>query len=300
MSLHVFGATFGLNTYELIYQLAAKQDAWIRCHSGDPAEANAALLSLKERPDLVLDLSTVATLRLLGLEWIFSAKVHRFSMTQGTWEELRKTLVDPAVSSGRKATLNYQAGGYSMTEESASAAEARQIEDAAFLAGLRENIEVLPAEALASQSHEMRSTLTDYLGEYGAESAAAAAGTGHILWTDDSQSAAVAQSLLGGRRVWTQIFLLSLVEAGILTRDDYSSAVAKLIGMMYTGVVFDALCVLKAAKMAEFRPGYFPLAQMVETFSSRAAPAENLIKIFLQFFVLMQQEPLLFHKKSVM
>lgn len=76
-------------------------------------------------------------------------------------------------------------------------------------------------------------------------------------------------------------------------------AVAKLIGMNYTGTFFDSHCVLEAARLAQYRPGRFPLVQMTETFAATTAPAEGLIKIFLEFFVLMQQEPLLPHNRSL-
>lgn len=299
MSLHVYGSAFGKNSYESIQHLAVTPETSVRCFNGDPVEANAALLFLKERPDLLIDLSVFATLRLLGLEWIFSAKVHRFCITQGTWEELRSTLIDDIVSTGRRGTMIYRADGYSFEEETASASDLRREEDEAFLSSIQANVTVVPAEQLATQTHELRDTLVKYLGEYGAEAAAVASGTGCLLWTDDSQVAAAAQSLLGARRVWTQIVLISFVEAGVMTREDYATSVAKLIGMKYSGVFFDSRCVLESARLAEYRPSRFPLVQMAETFATTTAPPEGLIKTFLEFFVLMQQEPLLFHKRSL-
>ena len=222
-------------------------------------------------------------MRLLGLEWIFSTKVHRFFMTQGTWEELRSTLIDDMVSSGRKATTTYQAGGYSFDEETPAGAALRRAEDEAFLTSLQANIVIVPAEQLASQTHELRDTLIQYLGEHGAEAAAVAAGTGRFVWTDDSQVAAAAQSLLRARRVWTQIVLMSFVEAGSDDARRLFDRCREALGMKYTGIFFDSRCVLESARLAEYRPGRFPLAQMAETFATSTAPAEGLIKTFLSF-----------------
>ena len=299
MSFHLYGASLGKNAYESLQHLAVSSEATIKCFSGNPQEAETALSFLRERPGLLVDLSTVATIRLLGLEWIFSNKVHRFCMTQGTWEELRSTLIDDVVSAGPKATITYQADGYVMEEEDQSSVAQRRAEDQAFLDSLKSNIEIVPAKQLAELEHEMRDTLIKYLGQYGAETVAVSSGTDLIVWTDDAHQAEAAQALLGTKRVWTQMVLLSYVEAGVMQRDDYTRAIAKLIGMKYTSTFFDSKCMLECIRLAEYRTSRFPLRQMVEVFSTSVAPAEGLIRIFLECFVLMQQEPVLFQKRAL-
>jgi hypothetical protein len=141
--------------------------------------------------------------------------------------------------------------------------------------------------------------LVNYLGQYGAETTVLARSPQMIMWTDDSILAQLAASTFGTRRTWTQLVLLSLVEAGLLASDDYNKAVAKLIGMGFTSTFFDANCMIEGARIAQFRASWFPLKQMAEAFQKTNAPAQGLVRQFLQFFVLLQQEPLLHPQKSL-
>lgn len=295
-TLHLYGAALSRNSYESIHDLAVSNEMPIKCASGDPLETNLALAMLEERPGLLLDLTAIATIRLLGLEWIFGTKTHRFSMTQGTWEELRNTLITPNISPGRSATITYEAGGYAMNETDKAAEEVRREENSAFLDSLQSNVEIIPATALAALGAETRKALIGYLGQYGAETVAVAPGSNLVIWSDDLMEGATAQQLLGGKRVWTQVVLISLVDAGVLPKDEYTNAAAKLIGMGYTSTFFDAGCVMESARLAEYRAGRFPLKQMIEVFSTNQTP-QIIVKIFFEFFIMLQRQPLLYQQK---
>jgi hypothetical protein len=83
------------------------------------------------------------------------------------------------------------------------------------------------------------------------------------------------------------MILLSLTEAGILQPDEYTKAVAKMIGMGFTTVFFDAKCVLESAKLAEYRTSS-PLKQMLEVFQNATSTPPVLVRQFLEFFVMLQ------------
>ena len=296
-TLHLYGANLSRNAYESIHDLAVTDGIPIKCTSGDPQEAGLALSILQERPGILLDLTAIATIRLLGLDWLFGTTPHRFFMTQGTWEELRETLLDDKVSPGPSGTITYEAGGFALQETDKAAHEVSRKENQAFLDNLQSHVEIIPATALAERSAEERTALVGYLGTYGAETVAVAPASNLAIWSDDLMQAEAAKHLLGGKRVWTQVVLISLTDAGVLSKEDYYRATAKLIGMGYTSTFFDATCVFECARLAEYRPGRFPLKQMIDVFATTASPAPGLVKILLEFFVLLQQQPLLFHTK---
>jgi hypothetical protein len=84
----------------------------VKCFEGTPGLPDASLLFLRERPLLLVDLTAIATMRLLGLDWIFTAKAYRFAVTQTTWEELNDTLLDDKVGTGRRANMRFEGGQY--------------------------------------------------------------------------------------------------------------------------------------------------------------------------------------------
>ncbi len=259
----------------------------------------SSLLLLRERPLLLIDLTAIATIQILRLEWLFTTKLFRFAVTQGTWEELHDTLLDDDHRSGKRAIMRYENDQYLWEEQNADALEQIRLENEAFLESFKENVDVLPAIELAAVAPEERDQIKACFGAYGAETMAVAGKEQTVLWTDDSTLGILAASTFGARRTWTQIVLLAFVEAGVLSRDDYNKAVARLIGCNFRLTFFDAACMLEACRLSEFRGARFPLKQMVEVFREVVMPNGMLIRLFLEFFVALQQEPLLFQKKSL-
>ena len=120
------------------------------------------------------------------------------------------------------------------------------------------------------------------------------------MWCDDALESQLAATIFGARSAWTQMILVSLTEAGLLPETEYRKIIAKLIGMGFTSVYFDARCILESVKLAEYRVGRFPLKQMLDVFQQANATANDLLRQFLGLFVLLQQEPLLIQQKSLL
>jgi hypothetical protein len=85
----------------------------------------------------------------------------------------------------------------------------------------------------------------------------------------------------------------------VLTQEEYSSAVAKLIGFGYTATFFDARVMLECARIADFRTSRFPLKQLIEIFQQVNVPGNGLVGQFLGFFVLLYQEQALDQYKGL-
>lgn len=297
--LHMYGASFGHNAYQTIMHIAQTPGLPVKCFEGTLGEPDASLLLLRERPLLLIDLTSIATVRILRLEWLFATKLFRFAVTQGTWEALHDTLLDKLEPSGNRSSLSYEDSRYVRTDFDAEAAEQLKLENAAFLESFRQNVEVLPAIELAAVSRDERDQMKECFGVYGAETMAVSGAGQTVLWCDDSILGMLAVSRFGARRTWTQIVLLSFVEAGVLSRDDYNKAVARLIGCDYKLTFFDPPCMLEACRLSDFGAARFPLKQMIDAFREIAMPPAGLTRLFIEFFVELQREPLLFHKKSL-
>jgi hypothetical protein len=298
-SLHLYGASFGHNAYEALMHVAQTPGLPVKCFEGASDEADASLRLLRERPLLLIDLTAIATIQILRLEWLFTTKLFQFAVTQGTWEELHDTLLDDDHKSGKRATMRYENDGVVVEEQDADEREQLRLENEAFLESFKQNVELLPAIELAAVEPEEREQMKTCFGVYGAETMAVAGKDQMVLWVDDSTLGILAASTFGARRTWTQIVLLSFVEADVLSRDDYNKAVARLIGCNYKLTFFDSACMLEACRLSEFGAARFPLKQMIEVFREIVMPNGILIRLFLEFFVALQREPLLFQKKSL-
>jgi tetratricopeptide (TPR) repeat protein len=297
--LHMYGASFGRNAYEALMHVARSPGLPVKCFEGAPDQADASLRLLRERPLLLIDLATIATIQILRLEWLFTTKLFRFAITQGTWEELKDTLLGDRHGSGKRAAVRYENGGYIWEEHEADEVEQLRLENEAFLESFKQSVDVLAAVELAAVDPLERDQLKECFGTYGAEAMAVGGKDQTVLWTDDSTEGILASSTFGARRTWTQIVLLSFVEAGALSREDYNKAVARLIGCGFKLTFFDAACVLEACRLSEFRVTRFPLKQFVDVFREVVMPNGLLIRLFLEFFVALQREPLLFPMKSL-
>jgi DNA-binding PadR family transcriptional regulator/tetratricopeptide (TPR) repeat protein len=299
ISLHMYGASFGHTAYEAIMHVAQTPGLAVKCFEGNLGEPDASLFLLRERPLVLMDLTAIATIRILRLEWLFTTKLFRFAVTQGTWEALHDTLLDDHNRSGKRASARYENSQYIWQEQDAEAVEQERLENEAFLESFKQNVQVVPAIELAAVPPDERDQMKDCFGGYGAETMAVSTQEQTVLWCDDSTLGILATSRFGARRTWTQIVLLSFVEAGVLSRDDYNKAVARLIGCNYKLTFFDPACMLEACRLSDFGVARFPLRQMIETFREIAMPNGMLTRLFLEFFVALQREPLLFQKKSL-
>ena len=61
----------------------------VKCFEGNLGEPDASLFLLRERPLVLIDLTAIATIRILRLEWLFTTRLFRFAVTQGTGKSPR-------------------------------------------------------------------------------------------------------------------------------------------------------------------------------------------------------------------
>jgi hypothetical protein len=90
--VHLYAQRFGINAYEGVMHLEETESVSIKCSHPDPAAFAAGVSNLETAKSIVLDLSAVATIRLLGIGDLLSS--HEFVLSQDSVLELRETLVD--------------------------------------------------------------------------------------------------------------------------------------------------------------------------------------------------------------
>jgi tetratricopeptide (TPR) repeat protein len=283
ISLHLFGTRFGQNAYAALSGLAHDQTQQLKCSLGIPGEHAQALQSLQTAKALVVDITALATLRILGLTKVLSSTKYKFIVSQHTRITLHEMLSRSRVLSAPGATLSYEEGGPHMYSRTAEEEELRYRDETEFVRFVESRTEYRSGVALAALQPQRRELLEKAFGQYGAESIVIAADPDHVLWTDDLIQAQLSAAEFGTRRVWTQVVLGSFAEAGLISPDEYAQASARLIGMEFIATSFDASTVLAGFRLAGWSPQQRPATQFVKIFAGPIAGLQQMFAIFVSF-----------------
>ena len=289
--LHLFGDRFGKNAYLALAYLAQQEDQPIKCCFGTPEERRQSIFALQTCNVVVLDISAVATIRMIGCEDVlFEAKRFRFQMSEGTFNELQETLIDDLFFGSTSGTIGYHDGVSSFTEETAEQKAARRLTDQQFLDRLKAVVEIVPVMELAALEPAKREPLEEVCGSYGAETMLLASRPDNVLWTDDLIQAEFAKTEFGVNRAWTEIIAEQTMLAGQITDAERQRIVASLVGMNYTATYFESGIMLKAVEMSDATPWRFPFKQIVEVFQKPTGNLQALLGIFLDFLIKLYRE----------
>jgi hypothetical protein len=251
-SLHWYGDCFGKNAYVALMSLAQEEGHHIKCCIGTVEEREQALRALQTAKVVVVDLTALAMLRLLQLEKILSSTKFHFIVSERTWVTLEEMLSNARMFCAPGGILEFRAGKHFMHQESREEKEQRNQKDEEFIRFLEKTIEVRSDVRLAALEPEKRESLRRFFGPYGAESVLLASDPEYVLWTDDLIQAQMSAQEFGVRRVWTQLVLGVLTDAGLLPPSDYSEATANLIGMECQGTHFDSSSMLAAVRLSQW------------------------------------------------
>jgi tetratricopeptide (TPR) repeat protein len=290
VSLHMFGARFGENAYVALASLAQEDGQFVKVTFGTPEERTQATFALQAAANVVVDITAVATLRLIGLEILLKSRRFHFQMSEGTFGELQETLVGDLFSSSTSATINHRAGVPAVVEDTADQKAERRARDDEFLKSLKAAVEIVPVLELSDVEPSKREPLEKAFGQYGAESIILAAKSDSILWTDDLIQAEMAKNEFGAKRAWTELIVEQSVMADGLTIEERQQAVAALIGMEYSVTSFDSSTVLKAIEMSDAKSWRTPLKQFVNVFRKPHTNSQGMLGIFVDFTTKLYRE----------
>jgi tetratricopeptide (TPR) repeat protein len=292
VSLHTYGERFGGNAYDAMLDLTTT-DLQIRCADAKPSAFRHALDILPSKSTVVVELSALATIRLLGIEKeVLGTEGIRFAISQATSEALEQLRMDSW--KGPSGTMFFEGGQHYFIRRTEEEAEKYRIETQEWLEWIKRSVSVLPASLVAELPPERREELDSMFGRYGLEAISLAQSPGHILWTDDLVVGVIATHEFGVERIWTQALIEHLVSLGALTRAAADVASAKLIGFNFVATHFNARIVITAFETAQWRFDSFPAKQMIAAFRQACSNGLGIsLRIFAEFALLAYSEPLL-------
>lgn len=282
MSLHLYGAHVGKNAYAALINIASTDKLAVKCAVGTSDEYQRASTSLANATLIVLDLSAIATLRLLGLTHALSSSVYSFGMSESTWLELTETLGPGVTEVLDGGILAFEDGEYRMYQESADEKTRRLARDAEFIRELESTVQRLPPTQLAAWPPEDRKTVIDFVGLYGAEAIALSTQQNAVLWTDDVIQSHLGAGMFGLSGAWTQCVLARLADSGGISRQEYVEATAKLVGFEYAGTYLDSEVLIECARQSQYDPEAAPLKQAIEVIASPQANPQVRFGMFRQ------------------
>lgn len=197
-----------------------------------------AMSSLGTKSTIVLDLVSLATLRLLGItRQVLTSGATRFVVTPAMIMELQHFRGQSRFATAH-GTMHFDDGQHFMTATTQEQLDNRKALFEEWMQCVEKNVTVLPVPELAAFDTDRRETLEKLLGREGLESAILSLRPGSILWTDDLAVAEIAKSELGTERVWTQAAIESLVNRGLIDRSTADECHAKLLGFGFQSTHF--------------------------------------------------------------
>jgi tetratricopeptide (TPR) repeat protein len=291
--LHVFGQWHNTNAYEALISLASVEDQPVRCTFGTDEEKTDALTLLKNAKCLALDLSAVATLRLLGLEYILKTTHFQYEMSEHTWLQLKEKLRDKKDDTKSSLSIGFEDGRRVTYEETPEFKQKRSAANQEFLLLLEKHCTIVPVEELAHLPSAKREPFERLFGQYGVESMLLGARADVVLWSDDLVQSHIGTVEFGTKRAWTQVILSFLASVNVLTPKERDAATARLVGMDYRITFYDAPSLIEAVHLSEARPWVQPLKAFVEQFSAPNVDLKAVLPILIEALARLYREPLI-------
>jgi len=292
MPLHLYGAEFDGNAYLSLADLALESGHEVKCNFGTAEEREQGLRALRTAQAVVVDITALATLRLLGLTKILSSQRHKFVVSQAARRTLHEMFVNNKVFSGEGRTIAFEHGRHIMREHTDESRAQDRREDEEFIAFVERVTESRSGEQLAALEASRREVLENLFGQYGAEAIVLASAPNHVLWTDDLVQAQIAATEYGVSRIWTQLLLGTLADEGLVSSEEYSAATARLIGMEFIATLFDASSLLAGFRLAAWSSHSAPAAQFAKIFADPSANLQALLTILVEFVQKLFREPI--------
>lgn len=219
-------------------------------------------------------------------------------LSQSTATALRSTQENLSSKRFRFARYGKCEQGYCIHEIPAEVTEAEADRFAAFVDAVLAMCAVRGCPAMAELDPELREHLVDAFGQHGTESMLLARIPGHVLWTDDITVSDITASEFSVRRVWTQPVLAHAANIGLVSGDDYLSAVAELLGIDYQATAFNPFVIVKAGSMADWNAAKWPFSKAMEQFAHLSVPGDQAVTFAAAMVVNLFKEALLLEMRQ--
>jgi hypothetical protein len=260
LTIAIVAEQLGRDAFETIGYLA-QSGAGIKCCIGTPEEQKAAILSLAEADEIVFDITSLATLRLLQAINLLEQLPGKVIIGQATIGLLEEKLYFASLEKGTKGgTVLLNQGSLAYDEITKEERQGHCQSLRTFINELRSNARIVGCKQVSEIEPVRRTNLQRIFGEHGLEAIVLSSSGNRVLVTDDIAVGVIAQNEFGAKRAWTQMLMYSLAQQGTMEVDTFNSATAKLLGYKYSFTFSSADSLVAAARQAEWDPARWPLS----------------------------------------
>ena len=297
LPIGTFADRLGEHPLDAWIALMRQPDPGIQCCQGTAAERNIAL-DLLENPNvkLVIDLTSLMTIHLIGLQDCVVSTFGKFLIAQSTIDEIQNCII---ARGGRQSQgfsgLTHERGHYVHTKISKKVIQSQVEYLKKILRWIRKNCEVTPIKALESMDRHQREDREKLLGKSFFDSALIALEHNHVLFSDDLHLRSIGKldkydTEYCTNGVWTQVVLEICTKRGHLKKDEYIKAVIQLVTANYHHTMIDSDTIIEAARQSEWQLDS-PLDRILRTLSGKYCDEDPAIGVAVNFVYQLWREP---------
>ena len=285
-SLHFVASQLGTDELQLMTDLAAHDESFVRCVECMPQEYSEAVAAGFSTNKIVLDLSAIVTIARLdawghldgGLEFLVSRAT---SDRIAQWlDEVTETGAQPAAYAC--ATDD---GRMVIQEVTAEQLRSRREEVKGIVDAVATLCTVKSSIALADLDPRRREQYIRVCGFHNLEAVRLAQAENALLWTDDLFVAMVAEADFGVKRVWTQLAFNVLR----VSEETFSEVTAKLAAWNYVVTIWRPQDVVAAGNLCDWDVSQWPLRQCIRLIGTCQLPLHEKAGLCWQFFRLLRR-----------
>ena len=249
LTLGTVGKLLGLAVVETWALMTGVSEGRIVASSGDAEEFERRRIQISKANVVVLDETAVLTLDRLGLLVSVTEHLDNLVVAQATLDDIEDVVQRRFGRPAPGMSVGKTEDGYYRQELTDSEIEEGRRRLEALEQVLREKAEPKPITMALKVGKGRFDELTDVLGEPAAASMLLAAEPDVLLVTDDYRLAILARAEYSVDSANTQALLSHLVSEGVLTTEDYLTAVASMAALRFSGLFVTADDVVQSLKV---------------------------------------------------
>jgi hypothetical protein len=280
--VNVLARCVGRNVFETMGILSEMPSHGVRwCCLGNKQERDEAIKACSDNRTVVIDSTALYSIWKLGIpDLLLRWGTREFVVTQSTSDELHG-LVEAQTTLGPQGRMGLDEQGRFFASKPNEEETARHVESLRqFESHINETCKVVTVLEAANLPPDQRQRITEMFGRDGLESIVLAAKPGHILWSDDMLPFVfLREDFSSTRWAWTQLFLHTAVENGVLDVDQFETHSARLMGMGYRFTWSTVGIIVRAGALANWNCNAPPLKELIRQFGSLETDFESKLQL---------------------
>lgn len=278
--------------------LIRKQDLGVKCCIGNDKERNHAILLLKNKPKLIVDIISLMTLQTIKAKDIIIKAFGKLGIAQSTIDFLQ-CIINERQGIQSKGFMTIGKEGDKFIRQEISVKDVKDsieyLEN--ILNWIKNNCEIIPCKAALDIKRNKKQQLDQTMGQLFIDTILIASEPGNSLYSDDERLRSFAKSEFNVDGVWTQVLLMHCLNIKVLEKNKYNKMAIKLVNIHYYHTSIDADILVESAKQAKWvlSQPYTSVLQVLQGKSSNENSAlivatEFLYKLWVQSVLVQQRD----------